>query len=48
MSITTHETNDGEELINFKYFSFHFNFPREKEGKKRTSGMSVKELRTSL
>jgi hypothetical protein len=33
MSITTHETNDGEELINFKYFSFHFNIPGKKEEK---------------
>jgi hypothetical protein len=34
-SIATHEVNDGEELINIKYFSFHFNFPE----KKRRSGM---------
>ncbi len=31
MSIATHEVNEGEELINIKYFSFHFNFPEKKE-----------------
>jgi hypothetical protein len=30
MSITTHEANDGEELTNIKYFSFHFNFPKKR------------------
>jgi hypothetical protein len=31
MSILTHEVNGGEELINIKYFSFHFNFPEKEE-----------------
>ena len=30
MSITTHEANDGEKLINIKYFSFNFNFSEKK------------------
>jgi hypothetical protein len=36
--ITTHEVNDGEELISIEYFSSHFNFPE----KKRRSGMPGK------
>jgi hypothetical protein len=39
MSITTDETNDGEELNNFKYFSFHFNF----SGKKRKKRIILKK-----